>query len=247
MEENPTTPAPAARFSFERDAFAFPNELVWEYEFDSAGEAPPKIRRRNPPPTYAHHCFVLVRSARQFLYHANFSPSEPVLDEDAYRERILRVVSRNPRMRAAPSERIQFPGYSGLREFSRERERLLKDCCGGAWQSYVLRSHWRMVFPISRNHQRMTAGRLADKIKAGISPIVHLVRFPHLTINHGAILFDVAPEEGRLQFAAYDPNMPDRPGSITFDPKTSSFSMPPNAYWGGGRLDVIEIYHGWLY
>ena len=50
------------RFKFERDTFAFPNELVCAYQFDRAtGQA--TMRRRVPPPTYAHHCFVLSRKS----------------------------------------------------------------------------------------------------------------------------------------------------------------------------------------
>ena len=33
------------RFEFERDAFAFPNELVWEYHFDAATGATAARRR----------------------------------------------------------------------------------------------------------------------------------------------------------------------------------------------------------
>ncbi|HPA20483.1 MAG TPA: hypothetical protein PLU30_22220 [Verrucomicrobiae bacterium] len=233
-------------FLFERDTFYFPNELVWEYRFETAA-GPPVVRRRIPPPTYSHHCFVLVRSARQFLYHASFEPSEPPVDPASYRERIRNVVSRNPRVPAKPGQRIPFPGFRGLREFSQQHERLLKCCCGGAWQSYVLRSHWRMVLPISRNHQKRTAAQLTHKIQSGIAPIVHLVRFPQLTINHGMILFSVTGEPDHLKFAAYDPNVPERPSQLTYDARSASFSMPRNSYWKGGSLDAIEIYHGWLY
>ena len=64
------------RFEFERDTFAFPNELVWEYHFDAA-TGTTAARRRVPPPEYALRCFVLVRAARQFLYHARFDPTAP--------------------------------------------------------------------------------------------------------------------------------------------------------------------------
>lgn len=247
MPEPPATDSKhAAGFQFGRDTFAFANELVWEYRFDSE-DGPPTVSRRHPPPTYSHRCFVLVRSARQFLYHADFAPSEPPVDQNGYRRRILQVVSRNPRAPAEPGQRIIFPGYGGLREFSGQHEPLLKACCGGAWQSYVLRSHWRMVFPISRDHQRRTAAQLAEKIRGGTAPIVHLVRFPQLTINHGMILFSVAEASARLEFAAYDPNVPEHPSSLTYDARNASFSMPRNSYWSGGQLDVIEIYCGGLY
>ena len=64
------------RFEFERDTFAFPNELVWEYHFDAA-TGTTAARRRVPAPDYALRCFVLVRAARQFLYHACFDPAAP--------------------------------------------------------------------------------------------------------------------------------------------------------------------------
>lgn len=237
---------PARRFLFERDTFAFANELVWEYRFNPGG-GPAIVSRKIPPAVYSHRCFVLVRSARQFLYHASFIPSEPPVSESEYRRRIRGVISSNPRVPAQPGRRIPFPAYHGLRDFSRRHEDLLKSCCGGAWQSYVLRSHWRMVFPISRNHQRQTAARLVARIQSGASPIVHLVRFPQLSINHGVILYSVSGDADVLEFAAYDPNVPERPSSLVYDARAASFSMPPNAYWRGGSLDVIEIYRGWLY
>ena len=96
------TAAPPRRFEFERDTFAFANELVWEYRCDPATQK--MISRRNePPPTYAHRCFVMVRSARQFFYHARFEPA-PVADEQTYRRLIREVVSRSPR-RPAPTPR----------------------------------------------------------------------------------------------------------------------------------------------
>jgi len=88
---------------------------------------------------------------------------------------------------------------------------------------------------------------LTHKIQSGIAPIVHLVRFPQLTINHGMILFSVTGEPDHLKFAAYDPNVPERPSQLTYDARSASFSMPRNSYWKGGSLDAIEIYHGWLY
>ena len=92
-------PAP---FEFERDTFAFANELVWQYRFDPATAAM-TVSRNHPPPTYSHRCFVVVRSARQFLYHARFEPGLPAAETEVYRRLIRQVVSRNPRrMSAAP-------------------------------------------------------------------------------------------------------------------------------------------------
>ena len=51
--------------------------------------------------------------------------------------------------------------------------------CGGAWRSYVLRSHWRMVLPLSRAHQERTAARLRRLgVSAAILPVVEIVALP---------------------------------------------------------------------
>ena len=233
------------RFDFESDTFAFANELIWEYQFDAA-TGKTTFRRREPKPHYAHRCFVLTRAARQFLYHARFDADQPAADDGTSRRLIREVVSRNPRMPCAPGQEIVFPGYANLREFSAARERLLKAGCGGAWRSYVLRSHWRMVFPISRAHQELTAARLLPALRRNFSPIIHLVRLPSLTINHGMILFDAAETAAGVVFSAYDPNNPARPARLTYDRATKTFSLPQNRYWAGGELNVIEIYRGWF-
>lgn len=239
-----TTRAPR-RFAFERDSFAFANELHWAYRFDAA-TGKTTFSQRDPKPTYAHRCFVLTRAARQFLYHARFDAKLVPFDHAAdYRRRIQEVLARNPRMPGPPGGEVLFPGYASLREFSRAHEALLKAECGGAWRSYVLRSHWRMIFPISRAHQERTAARLLAEIRRGAAPIIHVVLFPKLTINHGMILFDAGETPARVTFQAYDPNQPAGPTEVAFDRATKTFSLPANLYWGGGALDVIEIYRGW--
>lgn len=241
---------PAARsprpFSFERDTFAFANQLLWQYAIDAATGAT-STQRTSPPPTYAHRCFVMVRSARQFFYHARFEPSQPPLAAAEYRQRIREVVSRNPRRPSSEEKRVIIPGYEGLRAFSQGQEALLKAECGGAWQSYVLRSHWRMVFPISREHQARTARQLLAAFGEKPDPIVHLVRFPQLTINHGITLFQANETGTGIRFSAYDPNVPAQPAELVYDAAERTFVFPPSHYWAGGRVDVIEVYRGWFY
>jgi len=233
------------RFEFNRDSFAFANELLWEYRFDAAaGET--TFAPRRPKPDYAHRCFVLVRSARQFLYHARFDAGLPIAGDETCRPLIREVVSRNPRQPCPPERQVIIPGFACLREFSAARASLLKSECGGAWRSYVLRSHWRMIFPISRAHQNRTASRLAEALAQGRSPIIHLVKFPSLTINHGMILFALADTARALEFSAYDPNEPAQPSQLTFDRAANTFFLPQNRYWAGGELNIIEIYRGWL-
>lgn len=233
------------RFVFERDSFAFANELLWAYRL-SPETGKMTFSRRVPKPGYALRCFVLVRAARQFLYHARFDPQADVAEDAVYRRLARAVVTRNPRRTASPPEQIVIPGFAGLRAFSAARPALLKEACGGAWRSYVLRSHWRMVFFISRRHQQRTAASLAGALRQGFSPIVHLVKFPALSINHGMLLFDVAASGAGWVFSAYDPNDPQQPATIMFDNAARQFSLPANAYWPGGALNIIEIFAGWL-
>jgi hypothetical protein len=233
-------------FQFERDTFAFANELVWEYRLEP-GASTMTTFRNDPLPTYAHRCFVMVRSVRQFLYHARFDPALPVADAQTYRRRIREVVSRSPRRSSPEQDRIVIPGYGGLRSFSEGQEPLLKAECGGAWQSYFVRSHWRMVFPVLRWHQERTARRLTRALAAGRQPIVHVFRFPRVTINHGIVLYCLAETPSELRFSAYDPNVPDHPAELSYDRAERTFTLPRNHYWAGGRVEVVEVYRGWLY
>lgn len=246
MPQGPTTSRSECRFEFERDTFDFANELVCEYVFDPA-EPRPRMVAKSPRPAYVLRCFVLARAVRQFFYHARFEPGAPPLAEADYRRRIRAILRRNPRVRSPEERRVTFPGYEGLRSFSRTWETLLKRTCGGAWRSYVLRSHWRMVFPISRRHQERTRTSLLARLKAGHPPIVHVVRFPQLTINHGLTLFAAEADAAGTRFLAYDPNDPSAPVQLTFDPGARTFLLPANRYWAGGPLDVIEIYRSWWF
>jgi hypothetical protein len=245
MSQAPNPPPPP-RFEFARDTFAFANELVCEYRFDTP-DGRPRLTPRQPRPDYALRCFVVVRAARQFRYHAEFQPGQAPLPASEVHRRIREVIRRNPRIPCPPERRVQFPGFDGLRSFSVAWETGLKAMCGGAWRSYVLRSHWRMVLPILRGHQSRTAKRLTQELAAGRTPIVHLVRFPRLTINHGMLVFDTEGSGTGQVFLAYDPNDPAQPARLTYSPATRTFSLPANWYWEGGKLDIIEIYRNWWF
>lgn len=239
-------PASDRRFVFERDSFAYGNELLWEYEPDPA-TGKMKTRPRDPRPDYHHYCFVMARAARQFFDFAEFRPELPKAEEAVYRERIREVIRRDPRSNPATRSSIVIPGYAGLREFSREQEALLKELCGGAWESYVQRGHWRMIFPLSRSHQEDMAERLRGELARGILPVIHLVRFPQLTINHAMVVYAAEPVPEGIRFLCYDPNDPARPQEITYRHEERRFDTPRNKYFIGGRVDIYEVYRNWLY
>jgi hypothetical protein len=242
----PPPPHRSRPFRFETDTFTFANELVWQYRFDPVTGAM-SVFNSDPPPTYFHRCFVLVRSARQFYYHARFDPDSPKVEPEVYRRLIRQVVARNPRRASADAERIVIPGFACLRQLSQAHEPLLKAHCGRAWESYFLRSHWRMVFPVPARHQARMARQLKQRMRDGAAPAVHLFRFPRITINHGIVLYDMEESAERIQFEAYDPNITSHPVKLIYDQVRRRFSFPPTCYWAGGELSVTEIYRGGLY
>ena len=233
-------------FTFQQDSFAYPNELVWEYHVDAASG---KVvhTRREPPAQYTLHCFVVANSARQFFLHARFDPASPMADESTYRRLIQGLVSRSPRQASAAERKILIPGYANLYAFSQAHASLLKSECGGAWRSYIQRGHWRMIFPFPRRHQERMARRFLESLNRNRPPIVHIVRFPSLSINHAVLLFAAEETSTEIQFTLYDPNFPERPGRLTYRREERTFYFPPNSYFAGGRVDAYEVYHGFNY
>ena len=238
-------PGNSRRFEFQKDTFAYPNELVWEYYFDARGKW--SYRRREPKSTYSHHCFVVARSARQFFLSARFDPQQPVADEAAYRRLIRRVISTSPGHGLPDGQKIVIPGYANLRDFSQAQERLLRAECGGAWQSYLQRGHWRIMLPFTRSQQQHVAQQLLARLKQNQPAVCHLICFPQLTINHAVVVFDAKETADKIEFITYDPNQPAQPTALTYDRASRTFHLPANNYFPGGRVDVYEIYRGWFY
>jgi hypothetical protein len=232
-------------FDFQKDTFSYANELVWDYHFDANGKW--VHERHEPEPDYTHHCFVVTRSARQFFQHAKFDASLPVADEATYRRLIHRVISVDPSRVLPESEKIVIPGYANLRDFSTAHEQSLKAECGGAWESYFQRGHWRGIFPFSGRNQEKMANRLLADLKENRPPVVHIVRFPTPLMNHSLLIFDAKEMPEEIQFIVYDPNKPESPKMLTFDRTKRHFFFPGNDYWPGGRADVYEIYRTWNY
>jgi hypothetical protein len=236
----------ARSFRFERDTFAFAHELVWKYHFDPV-TGTMTTYKAEPPPTYYHRCFVMVRATRQFFYHARFEPELPPVDAQTYRKLAREIVSRNPRRKCADAERIVIPGFDGLRSFSQAHETLLKAECGAAWESYFLRSHWRMIFRVSGRFQEKMAEKLKRSLQQRGVSLAHLFRFPRITINHGIVLYGFTESEHEIEFEAYDPNIPEHPVKLVYEKKRRAFTFAPNIYWGGGVLSVMEIFCDWPY
>jgi hypothetical protein len=238
-------PVPSRRFNFQKDTVAFANELTWEYHYGANGKWTTEWRR--PPPDYSQHCFVVARTVRQFFLNARFAPEEAKVDEDTYKKLIRRIVATSPRHGLVEDKKIVIPGYGDLRTFTREQEPLFKSECGGRWQSYVQRGHWRMVFPFTRHGQEKMAVQILAHLKQNEPVVVHIVRFPQLTINHAIILFDAEQTPEQIRFIVYDPNRPESPKTLNYTRVTRTFDFEANSYFPGGRVDVYEVYRGWVY
>ena len=238
----PVTPR---HFDFSGDTFAYANELVWEYHFDANGNR--LVTRREPAPKYTLHCFVLARTARQFFSNVRFAPSQPKADEETYRKLVRRIARSNPRKPLPDAEKIVIPGHANLREFSEAHENLLKAECGGAWRSYFQRGNWRMVFPFTRSSQKSVAEDLLASLKRNWPPLVHVVSFPELAINHALLIFDARETESEISFTTYDPNEMSQPITITFNRAQRRFLFPQTKYFAGGPVNLYEIYSAWDY
>jgi hypothetical protein len=232
-------------FNFQTDTFSYANELVWDYYYDAKGKwvSQPHL----PKPDYTHHCFVVARSAKQFFDQARFDPSQPVADAATYRRLIRSVVSSAASRVRAEADRIVIPGYANLREFSAAQEPLLKAECGGAWQSYVQHGHWRIMAPFTRHHQEKMAAQLLQELKTNLPVVAHLVRFPHMTINHAVVLYAAAENDQEIRFTTYDPNRAAAPVMLVYDRARRTFEFAANDYFEGGRVDVYEVYRDWRY
>jgi len=236
-------PSPAP-FHLPADGFAFANETVWEYEIDPVTGTVTSHTREHEP-EFSLRCGTMARAARQFFAAARFDPSAPPVDADAYARLVHAVLETDPR--DPPAERVLIPGYEDLRTFSAAHEALLKRAMGGPWTSYMQRGNWRMIFPFTPRHQRGVASRLLGELAQGRPPIVHLVRFPQLTINHLVVVFQAEEDPAAIRFRVYDPNDAGKPLELTYDRAAEAFSYAATAFFPGGPVRAYEVYDGWLY
>jgi hypothetical protein len=231
-------PTPGRPFSLAQDSFAYRNETLWRYDWDSVtGEM--HHSKNVPKPDYGLHCFVMARSAQLFFRHARFEPSQPRPSESELKALVRDMVHRQ--------RDVTIGGYANLHEFSAANERLLKQECGGAWRSYLQKGNWRMVFPFSRNHQARTATQLIDSIEKEGSRVVHVVEFPRLGLNHAILIYAFNRNANETTFQAYDPNNPAEPLQIKYSETTRQFEFPRTSYYIGGKVNIYQIYHKPLY
>ena len=234
----------AAALRFPQDVFAFANETVWEYHDDPASGRQ-WWSKRDPRPPFSLRCGPMARAVRQFFTNARFDPAAPRTDAATYERLVVTVMQSDPRR--PRTEPIVIPGYPDLRSFSEAHAALIQAHVSGAWTSQLQRGNWRMIFPFTPAHQAATMRKLAREIAAGKAPIVHVLRFPNITMNHMVVVYAAEETPAEVRFLAWDPNNADAPVTLTFDRVARRFSFPRTLYFPGGPVRVYEIYDGWLY
>ena len=101
-----------------------------------------------------------------------------------------------------------------------------------------------MIFPFAARQQHGTARELLAEITRGHPPIVHLVNFPHITINHTVLIFHGEDTPTEIRFLAYDPNDNEKPVPLVFERASATFRFPRTDYFAGGPVKAYEIYDG---
>jgi hypothetical protein len=104
-----------------------------------------------------------------------------------------------------------------------------------------------MIFRVSGRFQEKMAEKLKRSLRRRGVSLVHLFRFPRITINHGIVLYGFTESAQAIEFEAYDPNIPEHPVKLIYERQRRVFTFAPNIYWGGGVLKVTEIFCGWPY
>ena len=232
-------------FDFDRDVFAFANELVADYQVDEKGRLRPTARV--DPIDFGQRCVLMSRAARQFYLSARFAPELPVADEAIYQERITAVFATDPRRKLPASDPIIIPGYSDLRSFSEVHERLAKQALNQRWLAYLQKGNWRMIFPFWRNQQKGVAEKIKDSVGSGELVVVHAVRFPDIEINHTFLVFAVEEEPETISFHFYDPNEAEQARVLVYDRSQKTFFYPKTFYFAGGPVRAYEVYDGPIY
>ncbi len=104
-----------------------------------------------------------------------------------------------------------------------------------------------MVLPFSRSHQVRTAEALVAALDNHRLPILHLIKFPALSINHAIMLSGMRETREGWEYDCYDPNNPKAAERLLFDRAARTFSLPANGYWRGGELEVSHICRSWFF
>ncbi len=219
------------RFDPARDTPVYANETVFAYDGQpTSGEEGIKYTRR---------CFILCKGVLQFWRFAEFRPTAPPLDEAELEGRI-RAICRIPPW-SAREGRVEFPGFADLRELSVAHGDLLRAHMGAWLPTYGRWGNMRIMMPSDPKGRRACAEWLRERAESGEPAAVLLSRLPGMV--HAVVIHTVEVEaDGAWAFTVYDPNEPDQPRWLRFDPAAGRFYYAPTFYFRGGGVQVLRIY-----
>jgi len=231
-------PAFCMAFDPKQDGFTFANETVLAYGVDESGRLQMDSRKEQVP--FSRQCFNMVRSAMQFAQFARFDSGQPRLSQEEYRvklRRLFRISPWNERQR----ERIVFPGFRNLAEFSRAQTRLIQDELGSWITPYFRVGNWRLAWPPTRWVQTHNAKRLLARIKAGGVRALYLAKFP--SMNHAVLAYAASEQtNGDIEFLVYDPNYPQQPTRLRYVKAIRGFELEKRFYFPGGEVRAMPIF-----
>ena len=230
----PPQPNAARRFRFPDDTFAFANETVFNYRDGSR-----VADDRQDGDHYSRRCFVMAAAAPQFWKHARFEPGVPAVD-DAELARRVREVTRRAAWDPIPPEeqRVVFPGFASLHEFSEKKGKVLRANLGPGWTTYFHVRKFCMEFLPSKPEEEKFNKQLSTWIERGHPMVLWLYNFPRVDINHAVVAYAVTGSG----YLVYDPNFTDRPRVLNYDPATRTFSYEKTFYFKGGEVHVRPMY-----
>ncbi len=243
----PVVPGPPLRFA--ADTFSFANETVYLYPKGYAEKR--VLRSGEKPPAFTLRCFAMCRSAEQFHRFARFDPSLPPPD-DATLDRLLRRINRRAVWRRSlpPEQRVVIPGYPDLRALSEARPLLVQKNVGGGLSTYLRIGNWRMLsyWWHGPSQQADTRRNLDDVLARNDGFVAYLTTYPSLSINPAVLFYGHGPAaaDGVLRYRVYDPNHPEAPREMRFDPRKGEFSYQKDWDFVGGKVTVLRAYGKWL-
>lgn len=233
-------------FQFPQDRFAFANETVWNYadgELQGIG-LPDEMQEQQQGARYSRRCFVLSRAALQFFKFASFQPEQPGLSEQELVQRLRKLVAvdvwREP---LEASQRIVFPGFSGVDDLSRLHPQLLQQYLGAGWTTYIRLGNFGIPLPLSSGHQQRTFEFLEQSLQVEMPVILWLVNFPSLNINHTVLVYRQREINDDVHiFEVYDPNDTSEAKELHYDASSCTFSFQRTFYFPGGDVKVRPVY-----
>lgn len=229
-------------FNFQQDTFAYANELVFNYE---NGVPAADTNSQQHERSYTRRCFIMAAGVVQFWKHARFEPQAPPVTDAELARRI-----RDVRDRAAwwpsedPDQRVIFPGFANLHEFSERKGRILRSNMGAGWTTYFHLRKFPMPFEPSPEDEARLSDTLESWLHQGHPMVVWLYNFPEVNINHAVTVYEELdpPDSRQLAFHVYDPNYTDGPRTLSYDRISQAFYYENTFYFRGGLVHVRPMY-----